>query len=150
MRFIQYTNPDARVVAPATRFGGRFDPAGVENEIDWLFRAALTGFAGSAQGGQFPVDLYEDKNNTYVRAELPGVTRDAISVEIIDGSLSLQASRKEKSGENEATVSFNRLVSIPDEVQADKVSAAYENGILTVTLPRKEEAKPKKISVAVT
>jgi HSP20 family protein len=46
-------------------------------------------------------------------------------------------------------VSLNRLVSIPDEVQADKVFAAYENGILTVTLPRKEEAKPKKISVSV-
>ena len=46
-------------------------------------------------------------------------------------------------------MSFNRLVSIPDDVQADKVSAAYENGILTVTLPRTEKSKPKKISVSV-
>ena len=77
------------------------------------------------------------------------MNRDAISVEIVDGSLSIQASRKAKSGEGENAVSLNRLVSIPDEVQADKVFAAYENGILTVTLPRKEEAKPKKISVSV-
>jgi HSP20 family protein len=149
MRFIKYTNPNAQSVAPSAHFGGRFDAAGIENEIDWLFGTALTGFAGSALGGQFPVDLYEDKENTYVRAELPGVTRDAISVEIVDGSLSIQASRKEKSGEGEGAVSFSRLVSIPDEVQAEKVTAAYENGILTVTLPRKEEAKPKKISVSV-
>ena len=149
MRLIKYTNPNARGVVPANYFGSRFDVAGIENEIDWLFGAALNGFAGSALSGQFPVDLYEDKDNTYVRAELPGVNRDAISVEIVDGSLSIQASRKEKSGEGESTTSFNRLVSIPEEVQADKVSAAYENGILTVTLPRTEKSKPKKISVSV-
>ena len=77
------------------------------------------------------------------------MNRDAISVEIVDGSLSIQASRKGKSGEGENTASLNRVVTIPDEVQADKVSASYENGILTVTLPRKEEAKPKKINVSV-
>lgn len=150
MRFIKYTNPDAPAVAPSARLGGRFfGRTDIENEIDWLFGAALNGIAGSTLGGQFPVDLYEDKDNTYVRAELPGVTRDAISVEIVDGSLSIQASRKDKSGEGENTVSFNRLVSIPDDVQADKVSAAYENGILTVTLPHTEKSKPKKISVTV-
>jgi HSP20 family protein len=148
MRYIQYT-PNTRGVVPGTFFGARYPRADIENQIDWLFGTALTGFAGSARGGQFPVDLYEDKDNTYVRAELPGVSREAIGVEIVDGSLSIQASRKEKSGEGESTVSFNRLVSIPDEVQADKVSATYENGILTVTLPRKEEAKPTKVTVSV-
>jgi len=77
------------------------------------------------------------------------VNRDAIGVEIVEGSLSIQASRKEKSGDGESSVSFNRLVSIPDEVQADKVTAAYENGVLTVTLPKREEAKPRKIAVSV-
>jgi HSP20 family protein len=149
MRYIQFTQPNARSCNPAARFGGRSGGGSVENEIDLLFGTALTGFSGAARGGQFPVDLYEDKDNTYVRAELPGVARDAITVEIVDGSLSIQASRKEKSGEGENTVTFNRLVSVPDEVQADKVSAAYENGLLTVTLPRKEEAKPKKINVQV-
>ena len=68
---------------------------------------------------------------------------------MVEGSLSIQASRKDKSADGEGTVSFNRLVSIPDEVQSDKVTASYENGILTVTLPRKEESKPKKINVSV-
>ena len=98
MRFIKYNNPDVPSVAPSARLGGRFGRTDIENEIDWLFGAALSGIAGSALGGQFPVDLYEDKDNSYVRAELPGVTRDAISVEIVDGSLSIQASRKDKSG----------------------------------------------------
>jgi HSP20 family protein len=149
MRLIQHSNPSTRAISPFAGFGGRLAPADIENQLDWLFGTALTGFFGQAGGGQFPVDLYEDKDNLYIRAELPGVNRDAIGVEIVNGSLSIQASRKEKSGEDETTVSFSRLVSIPDEVQADKVSATYENGILTVTLPRKEEAKPKKITVSV-
>ncbi len=148
MRFIQYTHPYTRSAAPTSVFGGR-PRADIENQLDWLFGTALTGLAGAPRGGQFPVDLYGDKDNTYVRAELPGVARDAIGVEVVDGSLSIKASRKEKSGEVENTVSFSRLVRIPDEVQADKVSASYENGVLTVTLPRKEEAKPKKINVSV-
>jgi HSP20 family protein len=149
MRFIHFTQPSTRSAAPAALFGGRLGGAGVEAEIDRLLGTALAGFNGASRGGQFPVDLYEDKDNTYVRAELPGANRDAISVEIVDGSLSIQASRKEKSGEGETAVSYRRLVSITDEVQADKVSAVYENGVLTVTLPRKEEDKPKKINVQV-
>jgi HSP20 family protein len=149
MRFIHYTQPNARSVATTPGLGGGYGRTGIENELDWLFGTALAGFRGTPRGGRFPVDLYEDKDNTYVRAELPGVSRDAIGVEIVDGSLSIQASRKQKSGEAESTESFNRLVGIPDEVQADKVSASYENGVLTVTLPRKEEAKPKKINVSV-
>jgi HSP20 family protein len=149
MRFIQFTQPNGRVAAPPAQFGGRLGVAGLDGEFNWLFGAALTGLAGSARGAQFPVDLYEDKDNTYVRAELPGATRESIKVEYVDGSLSIEASRKEKSGEAETSVSLSRQVSIPDEIEAAKVSAAYENGVLTVTLPRKEESKPKKINVSV-
>ena len=146
MHLINYTH---RNTFPVTRFGGRLGAQDIESELGYLFSSALGNLAPSILGGQFPVDLYEDKDNTYVRAELPGVSRDAISVEMVEGSLSIQASRKDKPADGEGTVSFNRLVSIPDEVQSDKVTASYENGILTVTLPRKEESKPKKINVAV-
>jgi HSP20 family protein len=149
MRFIQFTQPNGRVSEPSAQFGGRLGVTGIDNELSWLFGATLTGVAGANRRGQFPVDLYEDKDNTYVRAELPGVTRESIGVDFIDGSLSIQASRKEKSGEGETTVPLSRQVSIPDEIEADKVLAAYENGVLTVTLPRKEESKPKKINVSV-
>lgn len=149
MRYIHFTQPSGRVAAPSARFGGRLAVSGIENELDWLFGTALTGFAGATRGGQFPVDLTEDKENLYVRAELPGVTRESIDVEFIDGGLTIEASRKEKSGEAETSVAFNRRVSIPDEIEAEKVSAAYENGVLTVTLPRREEIKPTKIKVSV-
>jgi HSP20 family protein len=139
MRYIQFIQPNGRSGSVA-RFGGRFGQDGLENELNWL--------VGSARD-QFPVDLYEDKDNTYVRAELPGVAREGITVEIIDGSLSIAATRTQKTGAGEETEKLSRLVSIPDEVQADKVTAAYENGILTVTLPRKEETKPRKINVSV-
>jgi HSP20 family protein len=145
MRFIQFTQPSGRAAAPPAQFGGRLGVTGIEQELDWLFGAALNG----SVRGQLPVDIYEDKDNTYVRAEIPGVTRDSISVEFADGTLSIQGSRKEKSGEGEKPVSLSRQVNIFDEVDSDKVAAAYENGVLTVTLPRKEEAKPKKVNVSV-
>jgi len=142
MRYIQFTQPFGRTYAPIARFGGRFGDGGLENEIDQLVGT----FAGATQ---FPVDLYQDKDNTYVRAELPGANRDSINVEIVDGSLSIKASRQQRSAEGEETVSVGRLVSIQDQVQTEKVSATYENGVLTVTLPRQEESKPRKINVSV-
>ena len=142
MRYIQFTQPFGRALAPIARFSGRFGDVGLENEIDHL----LGTFANAAQ---FPVDLYQDKDNSYVRAELPGANRDSINVKIIDGSLSIKASRQQKPGDAGEAVTVSRLVSIPDQVQADKVSATYENGVLTVTLPRQEESKPRKISVSV-
>jgi HSP20 family protein len=122
----------------------------LETELDRLFETALTDF-GSGSGTRFPVDLYEDKDNTYVRAELPGVNRDDVNVEMTDGYLTIAATRKTggSNGNAEEAFSFSRAVSIADDVQTDKVSAAYENGVLTVTLPKREETKPKKISVAV-
>ena len=98
----------------------------------------------------FPVDLYEDASATYVRAELPGVNRADIGVELADGTLQISAKRTTKVGEREETAEFSRALTVPEgAVQADKISAAYENGVLTVTLPKREEAKPRKISVAV-
>ena len=95
------------------------------------------------------MDLYEDKENTYIRADLPGVARDQISVEAVDGVLSIQATRKEKAGETETSVSFSRSVTLPENVQAETVTAAYENGVLTVTLPKQAAVQPKKVTVAV-
>jgi len=147
MRLVRYTYPSYRTLTPA--FGSQRSPwSGLESEIDRLFETALNGF-GSDNANRFPVDLYEDKDNTYVRAELPGVNRDDINVEVVDGYLTISANRKNHTGSDEESSSFSRSISLTDEVQAEKVSAAYENGVLTVTLPKREEAKPKKITVAV-
>jgi HSP20 family protein len=148
MRIIRYNQPITRGYVPAVRGYERSPWSGLEQEIDRLFTSALDGFAG-ATPTQFPVDLYEDKDNAYVRAELPGVNRDDIHVELIDGALKINATRKTQTGENGQTSAVSRSVSLPETVQTDKVAAAYENGVLTVTLPKREEAKPRKITVAV-
>jgi HSP20 family protein len=149
MRLVRYTQPAFRSASP---FGGfqRSPWSGLEQEIDRLFETSLADFADDTPS-RFPVDLYEDKDNTYVRAELPGLNRDDINVEMTDGTLTIAASRNTAgaNGEAEESFSFSRSVSIADDVDTAKVSAAYENGVLTVTLPKREEAKPKKIAVAV-
>lgn len=150
MRLVRYTYPNFRSLAPVGGFA-RSPWSGLETEIDRLFETALRDFGGNASSEHFPVDLYEDKDNTYVRAELPGLARDDINVEMAEGHLTISATRKGSAatGEGEESFSFSRSVSIADEVDTAKVAAAYENGVLTVTLPKREEAKPKKVSVAV-
>ncbi len=150
MRLIRYTYPNIRHIAPNVGAFQRSPWSGLEAEIDRLFETAYTDLNGPT-ASRFPVDLYEDKDNTYVRAELPGVRREDINVEMTDGTLTLTATRKSEGAEGkpEESFAFSRAVSVADNVQADKVSASYENGVLTVTLPKREEAKPKKISVAV-
>lgn len=146
MKLVRYNHP----VYPALRghssfFGSPW--SGLESEIDRLFNAAVGDFATDRR---FPVDLYEDKDNTYVRAELPGIDRDAINVEHADGRLTISASRKSAQGDTSETLSFSRAISVPDTgVQTDRITAAYENGVLTVTLPKREEVKPRKVNVKV-
>jgi HSP20 family protein len=155
MNIVRYSYPSYRSLASLPGAFSRSPWAGLETEIDRLFAASLP----AAAGARFPVDLYEDPNNAYVRAELPGVSRDDIQVEMTDGTLTITAVRKTPStgsgeasateGQAEQSSTFSRSLTIPAEISADQVSAAYENGVLTVTLPKREEAKPKKITVAV-
>ncbi len=150
MRLVRYSYPSFRTLSPAYGFQ-RSQWSGLETEIDRLFETALSDFSGTTSPSRFPVDLYEDKANTYVRAELPGLNRDDINVELTDGVLTIAASRMTPAteGKAEESFSFSRTVNVTDEVQADKVSAAFENGVLTVTLPKREEVAPKKVTVAV-
>ncbi len=152
MRLVRYTYP-FRTLSNAQNEGTRSPWSGLESEIDRLFDTAMTDVGGSSPATRhFPIDLYEDKDSTYVRAELPGVSREDINVEMVDGYLTISASRKTtavEGGDGERGFSFSRSVAINEAVQSDKVSAAYENGVLTVTLPKQEEVKAKKISVTV-
>lgn len=159
MRLVRYIYPNYRSFASVPRGLPRSPWPGFESEVNRLFESALGHFPDSAAfASRVPVDLYEDQANTYVRAELPGVNRDDINVEVADGRLNINAVRKTPAtpaagptdtAQSEKSFSFSRSVNIPDEVQADKIGAAFENGVLTVTLPKREEAKPKKITVAV-
>lgn len=147
MRIERYTYPSNRL---AGWTNSRLSPwTGLENEIDRLFTSAFSGLNQARPGHQFAVGLYEDRENAYVRAELPGVSREEINVEMVDGSLQISAARNPSRGSSEESFSFSRTIVISDDVHHDRVAATYENGILTVTLPKREEAKPKKVSIAV-
>jgi len=153
MRIVRYTQPAlSRSLSPLPGGFPRSPWSGLETEIDRFFESALGDLAGAGLAeNRFPVDLYEDKDNTYVRAEVPGVTRGDVSVEMVEDYLTISGSRKVPAaeGKGEEAFAFSRSVTIPDSVQADKVSASLENGVLLVTLPKREEAKPRKVTVEV-
>lgn len=103
------------------------------------------------------VDILETENELVVKADLPDVDMKDIHVEIENGTLTLKGERKFEKEEKETGYhriersygSFARYFSLPDTVEPDKVKADYKNGVLTVTLPKKEIAKPRSIKVQV-
>ncbi len=132
----------------------------LRDEIDRLFEAPLAGFANASHllSGWTPaLDVYEDKENFVVKAELPGMKKEDIDVSIHDGGVSLSGERKGETKHQDAEVyraerffgRFQRTVTLPAPVAADKVKAQYKDGVLTITLPKTEEARPKQINVAV-
>ena len=132
----------------------------LRDEIDRLFEEPLTELARASQllSGWTPaLDMHEDKDNVVVRAELPGMKKEDIDVSLHDGSLSISGERKSEEKFENAEVyrserffgRFQRTVTLPAPVAADKIKAQYKDGILTVTLPKTEEAKPKQIDVQV-
>jgi HSP20 family protein len=102
------------------------------------------------------VDIVENENELVLTADVPGVPQDQIDIRIEDGTLTLSGERKFENQENKGGYhrmersdgSFKRLFNLPDSVDPDRVAAAYDNGVLRVTLPKKEIAKPKTIKVA--
>jgi len=132
----------------------------LRDEIDRLFDAPLVELARTSQllSGWTPtLDVYEEKDHFTVKAELPGMKKEAIEVSMHDGSLSISGERKSETKHEDGEVyraerffgRFQRTVSLPAPVAADKVKAQYKDGILTITLPKTEEAKPKRIEVNV-
>jgi len=107
--------------------------------------------------GVFPlINLTEDKDKYYVRAELPGVKGDELDIQVTGNNLAISGERKiaaEEEGakyhrrEREAGT-FSRMIGLPGEVDTDKVEASLENGVLTIEVSKAEIAKPKQISVS--
>jgi len=132
----------------------------LRDEIDRFFESPLTELTRTSNllSGWTPaLDVHEDKNNFIVKAELPGMKREDIEVAWHNGTLSISGERKAETQQAEAEVyraerffgRFQRTVALPAAVAADQVKAAYKDGILTITLPKTEEAKPKQIDVSV-
>ena len=120
----------------------------LQDELDQLF--------GVTRVWTPALDVQEDKDNFSVRVELPGLKREEIEVSLDDGALVISGERKtETVGEGTEVHrrerfygKFQRTLAFPSEVVTDKVQAAYKDGVLTVTLPKAEQAKPKQIVVS--
>ena len=108
------------------------------------------------QAGVFPaINLTEDKDTFYIRAELPGVKAGDLDIQATGQNLSISGERKIEA-ENEGVKyhrrereagKFSRIIALPGDIDSDKVSAGIANGILTVTIPKAEKLKPKQVTV---
>jgi len=145
MKLVRFQNP------VLSHFSGFGRLSSLQDELNRLF-------AESANQGWVPaVELSEDKNNFVVTAELPGLKKEDIDVTLLDGVLTLSGERKQERNVEEGGVHrseryfgrFERNITLPSEVATDAVKADYKDGLLTVTLPKSEAAKPKKIGVGV-
>jgi HSP20 family protein len=131
-----------------------------QREFDRLFREAFSPAADgelSTRTWAPPVDIYENGDSLVLKAELPGVNPDDVDIRVENNTLYLKGERKfekEVKEQNYHRVersygSFTRTFSLPNSIDADKVGANYTDGVLVLTMPKKEEAKPKTIKVNV-
>lgn len=131
----------------------------LRDELDQIFNTAFGQVFGPADQTQSPwvpaVDLYQNKDSFTVKCELPGLKKEDINISLHDGSLTISGERKREEKKQEGEVyrteryegSFSRSLVLPSKVDAEKINATYKDGVLTVTLPKAEEAKPKQIHV---
>ena len=114
--------------------------------------------AGGADNAWTPaVDIIEKGEDLVIRAEIPGVDRDAIDVKVEDNTLILSGERVRETESDQtqeyrrerAYGSFVRSFGLPKTVDAQRISASYKNGILEITLPKAEEARPRKVDIKV-
>ena len=137
------------------------DLAELETDMSkWLGRRAFPSrWLTPANGGRWlpEVDIAEEKDRILVRADLPGMKQEEISVEITDGTLTIRGERKRETESKDAKTyrsersygGFLRSFTLPAGVDAAKVNAAYKNGVLEISLPKLAEAKAKQVKVEV-
>jgi HSP20 family protein len=144
----------------------RWDPFREMSSLQERMNRLFSDFRGRPLGGEEeisqgawvpPVDIYETPESLVLKAELPGIGRENINIEVKDSTLTLKGEKKfekDVSDENYRRVertygAFQRAFTLPSTIQQDKVKAKFKDGILEITLPKMEEAKPKQIKVDV-
>jgi HSP20 family protein len=141
----------------------RWEPARemmtLREAMDRLFNDAFTRPLGIADNGNVwsvpAVDMYQTDNEVIVKASLPGIKSDEVQINVTGDVLTLKGEVKQKEEVKEKAYHiseqrwgmFERSIVLPTDVIADKAKADFENGILTITLPKAEEAKPKTINI---
>lgn len=130
----------------------RFDPF---NDLDAMTRGLLTSQAGTDRSPRFmPMDLYKVDDHYVLTADLPGVDPGSVDVNVDNGTLTLTAHRSARSEDSVQWLTserffgtYRRQLALGEGIDTTKISATYENGVLTVTIPLAERAKPRRIEV---
>ncbi len=131
----------------------RFDPF---REFDRLAEQLLVAQAGSVRAPRpMPMDLYRSGDHYVLHADLPGVDPGSVDLSVDSGTLTIKAQRTSRTEETvewiaseRFTGSYLRQLSLGDGVDPDHISATYHNGVLTVSIPVAERAKPRRIQVS--
>jgi HSP20 family protein len=133
--------------------------AALRQDMDRLWELNYSGRGGAAPAAWSPaVDLYDEAERLVAKIELPGLGRENMAVNYQDGVLTVSGERlpdypagKEADcyRAERASGRFSRDMALPVPVQADKIQAAYKDGVLTVLMPKSEDAKPHKVEVSV-
>jgi HSP20 family protein len=134
----------------------------LRDAMDRLFQESFVGPNWSSlwsadAGATLALDVYETDDNIIVTAPVAGVKPEDIDVSIVGNTLTIQGETKAEEREEKGSYirqerrfgAFQRTVTLPTHVQAGKTEAVFENGVLHLTLPKAEEAKPKSIKVKV-
>lgn len=154
MSLIRYQSPELASWPALDRWST------LRDELDSLFEMPLwSGFGRQSQlfSAWTPaLDVYQNNDNVVAMIELPGMKKEDIEISLHDGMLTISGERKTETQEGDKAErseryigKFRRSITLPTRIDANKVSASYKDGILTVTLPKAEEAKPKQIQVSV-
>ena len=124
--------------------------------VEWEFPRLFTQFSFIDRANSYPsVNVAEDNDGMHVVAEIPGIPKEEVKLQLHDGALTISGERKAPADVNDSELlrseirygSFSRTVQLPENIDAEKVTAEYANGVLRVTLPKHEAAKPKEISI---
>jgi HSP20 family protein len=128
----------------------------LRDAMDRLFDDAFTRPLSLRDGWSVPaIDMFQTEDDVVVRAALPGIKADEVQINVSGEVLTLKGEMKHEEEKKDKAWhireqrwgSFERSVSLPTSVVADKAKAEFENGVLTITLPKAEEVKPKTITV---
>jgi len=154
MSLIRYYSPELSTWSPFDRLSS------LRDEMNRLFEASSSGStrdAGLLTAWAPLLDVFQERDNVFVKVELPGLKKEEIEISVQEGILSVAGERKQEAETKEGDTfrserffgRFHRSVVLPTAVDTEKVKASYKDGILTITLPKAEEAKPKQIEVNV-
>ncbi len=131
--------------------------AEIQDEVNRLFDTSLRRHVGFDGVFSPALDVVVEKDNVLVKADLPGLGKDDISVTLQDNYLTIKGEKKHEVEQKEANYflservhgSFTRTIELPVAVDAARIEARFKDGVLHVTLPKTEQAKPKQIEVKV-